>query len=447
MLEARQDLRFGLHFQLAQLFTQAQDGLFELDQVEAETAHLRFQARAVDRHLTGEVHQIVEQVGADADQLLLRSARGNFVVVELGATLHASACGRPRGNDAPHRLGRKRLGGGLGLARLGRRRGDRCICDIDRWRRRRQLDCRGRAFLGVAGQPLFFASLEDRFESRDRMLGERNRLTHADPLDHAVEAVKGLFEGFDRRARCRALAVDDRLEQRFHGVTQIADRVQTGHAGTALERVQVALERSHRLTILGSLAQASHHAVGMIEDVDTFLDKDIEQFEIHVRQVQRTGRIHVHRSAGGPLGLRLFGLRRPGCRRRGIDGRSNRLQRLAGRLSRILIVAIGRREALIGGHGRKPGRSRLGRFTHGLPRVRRVKLRRFRLAKVRQVGKPRFCRRLGFVLNCFNCFGFFRYCGYVWLFGSLDSVGLRRDFDFHDIRGRVDFRDFRNLVG
>jgi hypothetical protein len=35
-LIARNDLRFGFDFQLAQLFAQTTDGLLELDQVEAE---------------------------------------------------------------------------------------------------------------------------------------------------------------------------------------------------------------------------------------------------------------------------------------------------------------------------------------------------------------------------------------------------------------------------
>ncbi len=41
-LEARDDLRFGLDFQLAKLFALTADGLFELDKVKAECRYLLF---------------------------------------------------------------------------------------------------------------------------------------------------------------------------------------------------------------------------------------------------------------------------------------------------------------------------------------------------------------------------------------------------------------------
>lgn len=59
--------------------------------------------------------------------------------------------------------------------------------------------------------------------------------------------------------------------------------------------------------------------VGMIEDIDTLLDKDIKQFEIHVRKIQRTWRIDIHRAAGSPLGGGLGGLRQLGNVRFGLD--------------------------------------------------------------------------------------------------------------------------------
>jgi hypothetical protein len=79
-LVARDDLGFGLHVQLAQLFAQAGGGGAEFAKVGAERTELLLEAGAVDGDFTGVVDQAVEQVGADA-HLFLRRANAAALLV------------------------------------------------------------------------------------------------------------------------------------------------------------------------------------------------------------------------------------------------------------------------------------------------------------------------------------------------------------------------------
>ena len=62
-----------------------------------------------------------------------------------------------------------------------------------------------------------------------------------DALHQLVQAVEAALKRLDHQRLGHAAALADRLQQRLHGVRQIADRRQTGHACTALEGVQIAL--------------------------------------------------------------------------------------------------------------------------------------------------------------------------------------------------------------
>ena len=75
LLVLEQDLRFGLHLELAQLFAQARHGAVELGEVELHRGHLLLDARAEDADFAGIVQQVVEQLGIDARHFLALAPR------------------------------------------------------------------------------------------------------------------------------------------------------------------------------------------------------------------------------------------------------------------------------------------------------------------------------------------------------------------------------------
>src|SRR5581483_10077509 len=119
-LVARENLRFGFHLELAQLFAQTAHGLLELDEVEAERRDLLLETRAVDRDFTRVVDERIEQVRAHADHFL-RRARRELVFLD---GRRRAACGfRRRG--LRRLCGRRRSRGG----RRGSSRRRRRLCD------------------------------------------------------------------------------------------------------------------------------------------------------------------------------------------------------------------------------------------------------------------------------------------------------------------------------
>ena len=75
------DLGFGFDIQTAKLLAQTRGGLIKFDQIGLELAELLFETGTVDRDLTGEVDQLVEQVGADTDHVLRRAQA--FIGIEI----------------------------------------------------------------------------------------------------------------------------------------------------------------------------------------------------------------------------------------------------------------------------------------------------------------------------------------------------------------------------
>jgi hypothetical protein len=70
-------------------------------------------------------------------------------------------------------------------------------------------------------------------------------------------------------------------------VAEFAHGHDAGHARTALERVQVALQADQRLARIRGCAQFGEQAVRMIEQIDAFLDEDVDQFRIEAGEVER----------------------------------------------------------------------------------------------------------------------------------------------------------------
>ena len=240
-LVAGDDLRFRFRVEAAQLVAQTDVGLLHFLRGAAERRQLLFQARAVDRHFAGVVHQAVEQVGADA-HLLLRRADTDVVVV-AEAVLH-------------------------------HRRGQRLEFDL-RCRRRHE------------HQPVVdrFHDRRDRgFRARVQLVDQANRqadgATRGDAGDHSVQAVEATLEQGHAIAAEFGTLRHHRFQQGLHRVTEFADRHDAGHAGATLQGVQVALQADHRLAILGRVAQQRQQAIGMVEQVAAFLHEDVDQLRV-----------------------------------------------------------------------------------------------------------------------------------------------------------------------
>ncbi len=73
-----EDLRLGLHLELAQLFAQPGDRAVELGEVELDRGHLLLDARAEDAHFARVVQQVVEQVRIDTRQFAALRRRDGF---------------------------------------------------------------------------------------------------------------------------------------------------------------------------------------------------------------------------------------------------------------------------------------------------------------------------------------------------------------------------------
>jgi uncharacterized protein YjbI with pentapeptide repeats len=226
-----------------------------------------------------------------------------------------------------------------------------------------------------------------RVELRDQRIGHGDRAALADPGDHRMQAIEAALERVDAVAAEFALAVGDRLQQRLHGVAEFADGHDAGHARTTLEGVQVALQADHQLAFARIVPQVREQAVGMVEQVDAFLDEDVEQLLVQVAVSSGSSGSWIacggrDRVAGHRFGRRLargFGLDTLGsafgfgvsvrlrhARLRGVRLRGVRLRHARLRHARLRRVRLR--------HVRLRG-ARLRAFGFGFARLRGARLR------------------------------------------------------------------------
>lgn len=191
------------------------------------------------------VDQAVEQVRAHAHLLLLRARQEVF----FGLALHRNRSGQRR--------------------RLHRRLGDR-------------------ADIGVAGR-CGIAATGTGFEGFHQIGRHRHRTVHAGAGQQLMQAVEAPLE------QTHVVAIDvgavgrHGFEQRFDRVTEIADGVDAGHARTALERVQIALQSVEDIAVSRHFAHAGDQAIAMVQQVATFFDEDVDQLAVELIEVQRAG--------------------------------------------------------------------------------------------------------------------------------------------------------------
>src|SRR5690606_12336744 len=119
-------------------------------------------------------------------------------------------------------------------------------------------------------------------------------------------AVEGILEHADAGGVELASAFGHGFQQRLHRVAQLADREDAGHAGTALERVQVALQGDDALGLAGVVAQAGQQAIGMVQQVGGLFQEDVQQILVDVAGIQRLVRVGLALAGEGIGALGLF---------------------------------------------------------------------------------------------------------------------------------------------
>ncbi len=189
------------------------------------------------------VDQTVEQVGAHAYLLLLHARQEAF----------------------------------FGLAFHRNRRGQRC-------RFHRYFG--DRADIGVAGRG-GIAATGTGFEGFHQIGRHRHGAVLAGAGQQLVQAIKAALE------QTHVVAVDVGpvgrygFKQRFDRVTEVADGVDAGHARTALERVQIALQSVEDIAVFRHFAHAGDQAIAMVQQVAAFFDEDVDQLAVELIEVER----------------------------------------------------------------------------------------------------------------------------------------------------------------
>ncbi|VVN45912.1 hypothetical protein PS673_05775 [Pseudomonas fluorescens] len=234
-LLAAEDPPLGFGIEAAQLVAHPLDSGFHLIQGDVRIVDLLFDSATEDRCFTGQVDQIVEQLRRDLDH------------VRAG-------------------IGRRRQRLGLGRGRRRNRRG--------RFRHGRM------------------AKVLDRI---DQAIGRRHRLTGAGRIEHLRQAVMAALQQREQRLRRLQHAGGQAFVEELQFMGQITNRGDFHHARTALEGVQVAQQGFHLLTTRRLGLPALKRRPGAFDNVETFLEEDLQQFSI-VRSRVAAGRLP------GPLG-------------------------------------------------------------------------------------------------------------------------------------------------
>ncbi len=358
-LVAVQDLGLGLDLELAQLVPEADDGLVEFVQVELDLRELLAQAGIRDADLASAVQQLLQQAGIHAGKVpgFGRTLAGRGWQARLGG-------GWRQRRSRQERLGR--LGRGrcfqlprefaqtLERGRNGGRQG---------WPGRRQGRFRHRSRLQV-GQQDFRVHLV-RYPGGLhtfgwRRLGRKLQLKFGLGLDHDLKRDGHFRHGLGRQLRCRLWllrrhfvtaqrsgqarqqggsrrrrnprgdfipqdvqfieccldqavgacpagqqAVGHAQQERLQVVTQVAHGKQAGHARSALQGVQPALELGHGLRFILAGRQARDGKVAALQDLAGLLGEDGGDFCIPARRGTPGGHPGLDGGLDGGFGRRF----------------------------------------------------------------------------------------------------------------------------------------------
>ena len=260
---ARGDLRLGLDVHRAQVVAHARQGGLHFVELELQRVVVLLQARAVDRDLAGIVEHLVE--------LLDRHARG-FALARAQAV--AARVGPPEQARVPGALrrGRPRRSRGLRGARPGRRCGHGA---------RSGPGGRGRFRCRLAVVLHFRLGRGARRHLRGRRFpGQGGRAAAHQAVLHLLQLLQVAVQRRQRLGGKRPASLGDLLDARLHVVRNRAHRHDAGHARTALERVQRALDFAQRVLVRGVGLPGGQRGLDDLEQLAGLGGEDLHQFGI-----------------------------------------------------------------------------------------------------------------------------------------------------------------------
>src|SRR5690554_966909 len=133
-----------------------------------------------------------------------------------------------------------------------------------------------------------------------QFFGRRAGLLGSNLFDHLGQSVVAGEEQINHFAAGFKLAFSDFFEQVFQYVSQIADGLNTCHAGTTLEGVHIPLQLGGNATIGRIFAPGVQGTACGVDQVVGFFQEDADQFRVQVRKVGDT-------FSGGIFDLRGIG--------------------------------------------------------------------------------------------------------------------------------------------
>ena len=234
----RLDLGFRLQFDFAHLAAQPYHAARELEQVGLQRAQLAFDARARDRHFTRLVHELVDDVRANAQHRAHRvgveSIRRTPPALDAGRTLRGH-------RRRTRRIVRGRHG--IGVAR--------CL--------------RGGRRLGRRHEP-----------------GQRDvRLAFAQCVEDVADPVEVGIECLEQFAAGRHREIADR-QPRFHPVRELAKPHRARHPRTALQRVQRAAQLRGARRIVGRATPSAHELAGLRDELGGLFEENRQDRGVEV---------------------------------------------------------------------------------------------------------------------------------------------------------------------
>ncbi len=125
-------------------------------------------------------------------------------------------------------------------------------------------------------------ALTERADLLNQVVTGNQRLTRLQLIEHLRQAVMATLQQVTQRSRIVVTTVDQPFVKRLQLVTEITDRTNRRHPRTALEGVQVALQRRQRQGVVGLAQPALQGLAGALEDIHRLFEEDFHHFLIEV---------------------------------------------------------------------------------------------------------------------------------------------------------------------
>ena len=258
-LGARHNLRFGLDFKFANLVAETCGVAIELGQVFAQAEDLLLHARTRDTHLTGVIHEFIQQRSAHAD-LAAPVGTDTFrriLTIRTPDDVHIRKLVFERGRNIAYRKPECRRF--FSCSRYGFIK----CWHGGIWRGRRCMP-KSRQHLGAGRRK------------------NRNRLVILHLTDHGDEGIVHLVQKVHEFAVGVDAATLGFTEQTFSVMSEVAHGHGAGHARAAFKRMQLAFELRHRGPVGAVAAPLGQRLFDRRHDVRGFLEENLEQLRIEI---------------------------------------------------------------------------------------------------------------------------------------------------------------------